>query len=78
MVRATCPTVQWQAERARDPCVPFVKFATATTMSEQVVEERRAWASDIVWVALYSILVLSAHGCMGKYSCVAKCEYVQP
>jgi hypothetical protein len=27
-------------------------------MSEQFVEERRGWASDIVWVALYSILVL--------------------
>jgi hypothetical protein len=27
-------------------------------MSEQVVEERRGWASDIVWVVLYSILVL--------------------
>jgi hypothetical protein len=26
-------------------------------MSEQVVEERRGWASDIVWVVLYSILV---------------------
>ena len=29
-------------------------------MSEQVVEERRGWASDIMWVALYSILVLLA------------------
>jgi hypothetical protein len=28
------------------------------TMSEQAVEERRGWASDIMWVALYSILVL--------------------
>ena len=27
-------------------------------MSEQAVEERRGWASDIVWVAVYSILVL--------------------
>ena len=27
-------------------------------MSEQVVEERRGWASEIVWVAVYSILVL--------------------
>jgi hypothetical protein len=27
-------------------------------MNEQVVEERRGWASDIVWVVLYSILVL--------------------
>jgi hypothetical protein len=27
-------------------------------MSEQVVEERRGWASDIVWVSLYSILIL--------------------
>ena len=27
-------------------------------MSEQAVEERWGWASDIVWVALYSILVL--------------------
>jgi hypothetical protein len=27
-------------------------------MSEQAVEERRRWVSDIVWVALYSILVL--------------------
>ena len=26
-------------------------------MSEQAVEERRGWASDIVWVALYSVLV---------------------
>src|SRR6516164_5763302 len=30
------------------------------TMSEQAVEERRGWASDIMWVALYSILVLLA------------------
>jgi hypothetical protein len=28
------------------------------TMSEQAVEERRGWASDIVWVVLYSILIL--------------------
>ena len=27
-------------------------------MSEQAVEERRGWASDIQWVVLYSILVL--------------------
>ena len=27
-------------------------------MSEQAVEDRRGWASDIMWVALYSILVL--------------------
>jgi hypothetical protein len=27
-------------------------------LSEQVVEERRGWASDIVWVVLYSMLVL--------------------
>jgi hypothetical protein len=27
-------------------------------MSEQVVEERRGWASDIVWVVLYSILIV--------------------
>ena len=27
-------------------------------MSEQAVEERRGWSSDIVWVVLYSILVL--------------------
>ena len=26
-------------------------------MSEQAVEERRGWASDVVWVALYSVLV---------------------
>src|SRR5215813_5395399 len=30
------------------------------TMSEQAIEERRGWASDIMWVALYSILVLLA------------------
>ena len=30
------------------------------TMSEQAVGERRGWASDIMWVALYSILVLLA------------------
>jgi hypothetical protein len=29
-----------------------------STMSEDAVEERRGWASDIVWVVLYSILVL--------------------
>ena len=29
-------------------------------MSEQAIEERRGWASDITWVALYSILVLLA------------------
>jgi hypothetical protein len=27
-------------------------------MSEQAVEERRGWASDIVWVVLYSIVIL--------------------
>jgi hypothetical protein len=27
-------------------------------MSEPAVEERRSWASDVVWVAFYSILVL--------------------
>ena len=27
-------------------------------MSERAVEERQGWASDIVWVVLYSILVL--------------------
>jgi len=27
-------------------------------MSEQAIEERRDWASDIVWVVVYSILVL--------------------
>src|SRR5262245_11354359 len=27
-------------------------------MSEQAVEERRGWASDIVWVVVYSILVI--------------------
>jgi len=27
-------------------------------MSEQAVAERRGWASDILWVVLYSILVL--------------------
>jgi hypothetical protein len=27
-------------------------------MSQQAVEERRGWASDIVWVVLYSILIL--------------------
>src|SRR5215472_612775 len=26
-------------------------------MSEQAVEERRTWASDIVWVVLYSIVI---------------------
>jgi len=28
------------------------------TMSEQAAEERRGWASDIVWVVLYSMVVL--------------------
>jgi hypothetical protein len=27
-------------------------------MSEQAVQERRGWGSDIVWVVLYSILIL--------------------
>jgi len=27
-------------------------------MSEQAVGERRGWSSDIVWVVVYSILVL--------------------
>jgi hypothetical protein len=26
-------------------------------MSEQAVEERRGWASEIVWVVLYSVLI---------------------
>ena len=29
-------------------------------MSEQAAEERRGWASDIMWVVLYSTLVLLA------------------
>ena len=29
-----------------------------SAMSEQAIEERRGWASDIVWVVVYSILVL--------------------
>jgi hypothetical protein len=29
-------------------------------MSEQAVEERQGWGSDIMWVALYSTLVLLA------------------
>ena len=28
------------------------------TMSGQAAEERRGWASDIVWVVLYSMVVL--------------------
>ena len=60
MVRATCPSVQWQAERTGT--MRAKKFATAgeCTMSEQAVEERRGWASDVMWVVLYSILVLLA------------------
>jgi len=27
-------------------------------MSEQAVEQRRSWAADIVWVVLYSIVIL--------------------
>ena len=27
-------------------------------MSEQAAEERRGWASDMVWVVVYSILML--------------------
>ena len=27
-------------------------------MSERAVEERRGWASDVMWVVVYSILVL--------------------
>jgi hypothetical protein len=27
-------------------------------MSEQAVGERRGWASEIVWVVLYSIVIL--------------------
>ena len=30
------------------------------TMSEQAVEDRRGWASEIMWVSLYSVLVLLA------------------
>ena len=29
-----------------------------SAMSEQAIEERRGWASDIVWVMVYSMLVL--------------------
>jgi hypothetical protein len=29
-------------------------------MSEQAVEQRRGWASDVMWVVLYSILILLA------------------
>jgi hypothetical protein len=36
-------------------CGPDVE---AQTMSEPAGEERQSWASDIVWVVFYSILVL--------------------
>jgi hypothetical protein len=50
--------VLWQAERV--PCVlcQIIGDPREWTMSEQAVEERRGWASDIVWVVLYSILIL--------------------
>ena len=39
---------------------PIALLQGEFTMSEQAVGERRGWASDIMWVALYSILVLLA------------------
>jgi hypothetical protein len=59
-VPRTCPSVRWQAKRAGSHACYLSSFATPKdiTMSEQAVEERRGWASDIVWVVLYSILVL--------------------
>jgi len=37
-------------------------------MSEQAVEERRGWASDVVSVVLYSIVILPGHASVGTHS----------
>src|SRR6516162_10604654 len=56
-VPRTCPSVWWQCEGG----VPIALLRQGEfTMSEQAVGESRGWASDIMWVALYSILVLLA------------------
>src|SRR5215813_13431620 len=57
-VPKTCPYVWWQADCARG-AIALLRQGEFT-MSEQAVEDRRGWASDIMWVALYSILVLLA------------------
>src|SRR5262245_3050367 len=59
-VPRTCPSVWWQADRARAGGPIALLRQGEFTMSEQAVGERRGWASDIMWVALYSILVLLA------------------
>src|SRR5262249_4378431 len=50
-----CPSARWQAEYAGTHAL---RPQGESTMSEQAVAERRGWASDILWVVLYSILVL--------------------
>src|SRR5215467_10475156 len=57
-VPRTCPSVWWQADcaRAGAHCIA----TPGRIHHEQAVEDRRGWASDIMWVALYSILVLLA------------------
>jgi hypothetical protein len=57
-VPRTGPSVWWQADCARG-AIALLRQGEFT-MSEQAVEERGGWASDIMWVALYSILVLLA------------------
>jgi hypothetical protein len=51
------PSVWWQAEYGENHCM---RRQGEFTMSEQAVEERRGWASDLMWAVLYSILVLLA------------------
>ena len=57
MVLATCLTVQRQAKRARDPCVPFVKFGTARRMVDAARDE---WSAMEAVVHLE--LLLEAEG----------------
>jgi len=52
--------VWWQADLCEGGGPIALRRQGEFTMSEQAVEERRGWASDIMWVVLYSTLVLLA------------------
>src|SRR5947209_2964540 len=59
----TDESIQKNSGLSQGPVHPFGGRLTVRgreTHCEQAVEERRGWASDIMWVALYSILVLLA------------------
>ena len=59
----TCPSVQWQDEHAREPCVPFVKFATSLGWSFIAPSTRLRCDTpqhEALTYSLYAIALLTA------------------